>query len=99
MIHCELERVRFGFHNFRHSLATALVKLKVDPKDRAGMFCVTRTSARRWNSMHSPTWTPCGMRKASSWNSSWETEFTCSQSEFSENHGLDRGLEISALRR
>ena len=23
---------RFGFHNFRHSLATALVKLKVDPK-------------------------------------------------------------------
>ena len=41
----------------------------------------------------------CGMRKASSWNSSWETEFTCSRSEFSENHGLDRGLEISALRR
>jgi integrase len=25
-------RGRFGFHNFRHSLATALVKLKVDPK-------------------------------------------------------------------
>ncbi len=23
---------RFGFHNFRHSLATVLVKLKVDPK-------------------------------------------------------------------
>jgi hypothetical protein len=22
---------RFGFHNFRHSLATTLVKLKVDP--------------------------------------------------------------------
>src|SRR5260370_38841567 len=27
---------RFGFHNFRHSLATALVKLKVDAKNRAG---------------------------------------------------------------
>ena len=28
----EGERVRFGFHNFRHSLASALVKLKCDPK-------------------------------------------------------------------
>jgi integrase len=28
----EGERVRFGFHNFRHSLASALVKMKVDPK-------------------------------------------------------------------
>src|SRR5207253_3093058 len=27
---------RFGFHNFRHSLATALVKLKVDPKTVQG---------------------------------------------------------------
>jgi integrase len=26
------DRVRFGFHNFRHSLASALVKLKCDPK-------------------------------------------------------------------
>ena len=25
-------KVRFGFHNFRHSLASALVKMKVDPK-------------------------------------------------------------------
>jgi integrase len=32
---------RFGFHNFRHSLATALVKLKVDPKTR------TRSAAPR----------------------------------------------------
>ena len=26
------DQVRFGFHNFRHSLASALVKLKCDPK-------------------------------------------------------------------
>lgn len=32
------ERVRSGFHNFRHSLATALVKLKVDPKTVPGML-------------------------------------------------------------
>jgi integrase len=29
---------RFGFHNFRHSLATALVKLKVDPKTVQGVL-------------------------------------------------------------
>src|SRR6266571_475324 len=34
----EGEKVRFGFHNFRHSLATALVKLKVDPKTVQGML-------------------------------------------------------------
>jgi len=28
----ERQKVRFGFHNFRHSLASALVKMKVDPK-------------------------------------------------------------------
>jgi integrase len=27
---------RFGFHNFRHSLATAMVKLRVDPKTVQG---------------------------------------------------------------
>ncbi len=26
------QKVRFGFHNFRHSLASALVKMRVDPK-------------------------------------------------------------------
>ena len=26
------QKARFGFHNFRHSLASALVKMKVDPK-------------------------------------------------------------------
>ena len=31
----EGDKVRFGFHNFRHALATALVKLKVDAKCRA----------------------------------------------------------------
>jgi hypothetical protein len=40
-----------------------------------------------------------GCTRQSSWNSSWGTEFTCSQSEFNENHGSDRGLEIFALRR
>ena len=31
-------RVRFGFHNFRHSLASALVKLKRDPKTVQGLL-------------------------------------------------------------
>ena len=34
----EGEKVRFGFHNFRHALATALVKLKVDAKTVQGML-------------------------------------------------------------
>jgi integrase len=34
----EGEKVRFGFHNFRHSLATSLVKLKVDPKTVQGVL-------------------------------------------------------------
>lgn len=32
------ERVRFGFHNFRHSLASALMKLKCDPKTVQGIL-------------------------------------------------------------
>jgi integrase len=31
-------RIRFGFHNFRHSLASALVKLKIDPKTVQGIL-------------------------------------------------------------
>jgi integrase len=34
----EGEKVRFGFHNFRHALATALVKLKVDAKTVQGIL-------------------------------------------------------------
>jgi integrase len=34
----EDERVRFGFHNFRHSLASSLVKLKCDPKTVQGIL-------------------------------------------------------------
>jgi len=34
----EGEKVRFGFHNFRHALATALVKLKVEAKTVQGML-------------------------------------------------------------
>ena len=29
---------RFGFHDFRHSLATAMVKLRVDPKTVQGIL-------------------------------------------------------------
>lgn len=34
----EGEQVRFGFHNFRHSLASSLVKLKCDPKTVQGIL-------------------------------------------------------------
>ena len=34
----EREKVRFGFHNFRHALATALVKLRVEAKTVQGML-------------------------------------------------------------
>jgi integrase len=34
----EGERARFGFHNFRHSLASSLVKLKCDPKTVQGIL-------------------------------------------------------------
>ena len=34
----EDERVHFGFHNFRHSLASSLVKLKCDPKTVQGIL-------------------------------------------------------------
>jgi integrase len=34
----EGEKVRFGFHNFRHALATALVKLRVDTNTVQGML-------------------------------------------------------------
>jgi hypothetical protein len=40
---------RIGFHNFRNSLARALVKLKVDPKTVQGCSD-TWTSAQPWNS-------------------------------------------------
>ena len=34
----EDQPVRFGFHNFRHSLASSLVKLKCDPKTVQGIL-------------------------------------------------------------
>lgn len=34
----EDQRGRFGFHNFRHSLASSLVKLKCDPKTVQGIL-------------------------------------------------------------
>jgi len=41
-------RARFGFHNFQHSLASSLVKLKCDPKTVQGILRhEDATSARR----------------------------------------------------
>ena len=34
----EDQRVRFGFHNVRHSLASSLLKLKCDPKTVQGIL-------------------------------------------------------------
>jgi integrase len=34
----EDQQIRFGFHNFRHSLASSLVKLKCDPKTVQGIL-------------------------------------------------------------
>jgi hypothetical protein len=48
------ERVRFGFHNSRHSLASSLVKLKCDLK-MVLAFCVRRMLGRQCNCMRSPT--------------------------------------------
>ena len=60
---------RFGFHNFRHSLATARVKLKVDPKTVQGVLRHEDFGTIMELYAHSPTWSPCGMRRASSSNS------------------------------
>jgi integrase len=94
----EGQKVRFGLHNFRHSLATALVKLKVDPKTVQGVLRQedfgTTMELYAQSDMES-------MRDAQGkfLEQLMETESTCSRSEFSENHGLDRGLENSALGR
>jgi hypothetical protein len=102
----EGEKVRFGFHNFRHALATALVKLRVDANTVQGMLRHEDFGTKPCNSTHSRTWSRCARHKASSCSSYWATRFTCSRRGFSEkswvgsrNRGLDRGLEISALRR
>jgi Phage integrase family len=102
----EGQKVRFGFHNFRHSLATALVKVKVDAKTVQGMLRHEDFGGRPCSSTRSPTWSRCAMRRASSWTSYWATGFTCSRRRSNEkswigspNRGLDRGLEISAQSR
>ncbi len=53
----ENERVRFGFCNFRHSLASSLVKLKCDQRQYRA-FCVFAASSpvrREERSLDSPT--------------------------------------------
>src|ERR1035438_3413656 len=74
----ESERVRFGFHNFRHSLASSLVKLKCDPKTVQGIW-VTKTSGRQCDCMRSPTKNRGLKPRARSWHCCSETRLTCSQ--------------------
>jgi site-specific recombinase XerD len=105
----EGEKVRFDFHNFRHALATALVKLKADPKTVQGMLrhedFGTTMQLYAQSDMESMRDAQGKFLEASSWSSYWATGFTCSRRRFSEkpwvgtaNRGLDRGLGISALR-
>ena len=68
------ERVRFGFHNFRHSLASALVKLKCDPKTVQGLLRhedVRTTMQLYAQSIGRRNWKP----RAGSW-SCWATVLT-----------------------
>jgi hypothetical protein len=87
-----------GFHNFRHSLATSLVKLKVDPKTVQGVL------------RHEDFGTTMELYAQSDMESMRDAKGKFLEqlmgdrihlltSEFSENHGLDRGLEVSALGR
>jgi integrase len=48
------QQVRFGFHNFRHPLASSLVKLKCHPKTVQGILR-HEASGRQCNSTRSPT--------------------------------------------
>ena len=47
----EGEKVSFGFHNFRHALATALVKQRVDAKTVQGIL-------RHEDGAHGSWWCP-----------------------------------------
>jgi hypothetical protein len=85
----EREKVRFGFHNFRHALATALVKLRVEPC--RGCY-VTKISGRRCRFTHDRTWRRCARHRANSWSSFWATGFICSWRGFSEKSWV--GLRI-----
>jgi integrase len=69
-------RVRFGFHNFRHSLASSLVKLKCDPKTVQGILRHedVRTTC---NCMLSPTRNRDSKHRANSWHYCSETTVTC----------------------
>jgi hypothetical protein len=87
---------RFGFHNFRHSLATALVKLKVDAKTVQGVLrhedFGTTIQLYAQSDMEA-------MRDAQGkfLEQLWATESTCSPSKFTENHGWNRGWKVSPL--
>ena len=94
----EGDGVRFGFHSFRHALATALVKLKVEAKTVQGILhhedFGTTMQLYAQSDMEA-------MREAQGkfLEHYWATGFTCSRRPFNEqkwigtpNRGLDRGL-------
>jgi integrase len=68
-------------HNFRHSLASSLVKLKCDPKTVQGVLRHedVRTTGRRCNCMRSPTRNRDSKHRAKSWHCYSETKLTCSR--------------------
>ena len=94
----EDERVRFGFHNFRHSLASSLVKLKCDPKTVQGILRhedvrttmqLYAQSTRNRDSKH----------RASSWHSCSETRLTYSRRSFSDLSWAEPWAEASSEKR
>jgi integrase len=87
-------KVRFGFHNFRHSLASALVKMKVDPKtvqEFLRQAHVTTTLQLLAQSDMESKRDAQGMFL----NRCSETGCTCSRSKFSDYLGWPLGGEIS----
>jgi Phage integrase family len=89
----EGQKIRFGFHNFRHSLASALVRMKVDPKT-VQEFLRQAHVATHSSFTRSRTWSRSGPPRAGIWNSCSATGCTCSRSEFSDYLGWSLGGRI-----
>ena len=87
------EQVRFGFHNFRHSLASALVKLKCDPKTVQGIA----TSRGRWDNHAALRTVGPGVEARSTGQvpgvAAGRQGPSAHRSEYSDILGLNRGLE------
>lgn len=87
----EGQKIRFGFHNFRHSLASALVKMKVDPKT------VQEILAQGACHYHAPALCPIGYGVETGCAGQglgancWATEFISSRNEFSDYLGWSLG--------